>query len=252
MPPILANSPTLFILQKVSAHAVLNRRGPSDCSFPCDKLASVNSNRVPFTVLMPLLSLVMSVCLVLLPATFDYLAEQQNAIKAEQLSVDQGNPAAAPGRIQIIHNVLSIVDDTSADIINGIMLPGNAIDLPIDRLLPSWPDTWHPTGFSVFSWRAITFPIYCLPFWWFAGYGADALLKRRQPRWPTLLAGTFLCALFVLLAIGGCLAPSPFSTPAVNIPIIIGAFLWTLLFATFPTTWIREGLVCRRRARPAI
>lgn len=212
----------------------------------------MNSNRIPFTVLLPLFSLVMSVCLVVLPATLDYLAEQQNAIRAEQLSIDQDHPTTAPSRIQIIHNVLSLVDDSSADIINGIMLPANAIELPIDRALPSWPDTWHPPGFSVFSWRAITFPIYCLPFWWLAGYGVDALLKRRQPRWPSLLAGTFLCVLFALLAIGGCLAPSPYSTPAVNIPVIIGGVLWTVLFATFPTTWLRKALASRRCARPAI
>jgi hypothetical protein len=237
----------------INEHTHSNKSSPptrfhSDCNLPCGKLADVNSNRIPFTTLLPLFSLAISVCFVALPATFDYLAEQQDAIRAEQLSIDQGHPNAAPSRVQIIRNVLSVADDISAGIINGIMLPANLIELPIDRVLPSWPDTWHPPDFSVFSWRAITFPLYCLPFWWFAGYGADALLRRRQPRWPTLLAGTVFCALFTLLAIVVCLMPSLNSDPTVNIPLIIGGLLWTILFATFPATWLRNVLISRRRA----
>jgi hypothetical protein len=179
------------------------------------------------------------------------MAGQQNANKVEELSMQRGHPTAAPNRAQLFLNALAIEQTTCARIINGVMLPANSIELPIDRLLPAWPDTWHPSNFSVFSWRAITFPIYCLPFWWFAGYGADALFKRRRPRWPTLLTGTLLCTLFALLTIGFCVSPSPYSEPAVNIPLIIGGVLWTVLFATFPSTWLRNGLASRRCARQA-
>ena len=70
-------------------------------------------------------------------------------------------------------------------------LPDLLISLPTDQ-----PGKWHPSWASLENWRCFTFPYYCLPAWWFVGYGLDALLARRRVRRAALRTGTILSLLF--------------------------------------------------------
>jgi hypothetical protein len=195
-------------------------------------------------VLLPLLSLTLFVALVALPATFTCLDLQQLPPHASNQEAQQHSSLK-----ETLRSVAASEPESFADFLNGIDVPANFVELPVDRFSKDWPDTWHPDGLTVFDWRAITFPIYTLPFWWFAGFGLDTLLKHRHPRWPALLVGTILFSIFFLLTLGMKLSPGVETDRAVTVPILVGCILWTLLFATFPVAWILRGLGRRALAK---
>jgi len=126
------------------------------------------------------------------------------------------------------------------DLITALNIPGVAVELLIDLPL-TFPESWHPAHLDLFEWRALVFPFYCLPFWWFAGLGIDGLLRKRILRWFALMPGTLLAAFFLTGALAGI-----FGTTAADRgdskydAMMCGVLLWTLLFAGFPASWIRN------------
>jgi hypothetical protein len=202
--------------------------------------------RVPFTVLLPLLSLLSWVGCVAVPATFYDMLLTGKARLSQDQRARFGGPAAPIHQAQILAFAAGIENTRAAYWLNGINLPAIFVELPIDRCLPDWPDTWYPPYFTLFSWRALTFPLYSIPFWWFAGLGMDAVFGRRNSRWPVLTIGTVVFTLFLVLCIGLTVTRGVEDDPAVTRPILAGCILWPLLFSAFPIAWIRKGL--NRRA----
>jgi hypothetical protein len=188
-------------------------------------------SRIRFTLLLPLLSLTAWICLVAVPATVgDLLLRDPHKLFQPRRLDHTGE--------KVPHAALWF---------NGIDMPANFVELPIDRLLPAWPDTWYPEGFTVFSWRAITFPFYSLPFWWFAGLGLDTLFGNRHLRWPVLLLGSALWSCFVLFAVlYANTSERPFDAPGVHLPIVLGTFLWAILFTAFPAAWLLRRRVAKK------
>jgi hypothetical protein len=207
--------------------------------------SQVPSRRIPSTLLLPLFSLTLFTALVAIPATLSYLNLKHPSPDAGRISLHH---PISPSETLLM--IAASEPESFANLINGIDVPANFIELPIDRLLPSWPDTWTPGGLDVFAWRAITFPIYSLPFWWFAGFGLDAFLKRQQPRRAAMLFGVLVFSIFTFLAIGLSFVHGANDDPAVSIPILAGGILWTLLFATFPATYLRNRLGHRTHEAP--
>lgn len=192
------------------------------------------TDHIRFTLLLPLLSILSWVCFVAVPVTVDELQLR------DPHKLTQRIPQDLPGQ-KASHIALWF---------NGIDVPANFVELPIDRLLPTWPETWYPDGFTVSSWRAVTFPFYALPFWWFAGLGLDTLFRRRHLAWPVLVLGSALCMVSALGAVALTQAGErPFDAPGVDLPVVIGAYLWALLFAAFPVAW---ALHRRSKGRVAI
>lgn len=188
---------------------------------------------IRFALLLPLLSIASWVCFIAVPATTGDLPLHDSHTHSHYSWLDHTGE-------KIPHAALWF---------NGIDMPANFVELPIDRVLPAWPDTWYPAGFTVFSWRAVTFPFYALPFWWFAGVGLDALFRNRHPRWPVLLLGSVLWIAFALLAVAsGSTSERPFDAPGVHLPIVVGGFLWAFLFTSFPATWLLRRRVANKIA----
>jgi hypothetical protein len=119
------------------------------------------------------------------------------------------------------------------------ILPDLLISLPSDQ-----PGKWHPSWVSLENWRCFTFPFYCLPAWWFVGYGLDALLARRHVRRAVLWTGTLLCLLFAVPLVG-CLTAPP-GDRADLAWLVPGLLLWTVLFGVFPGGWLRQKIRRRR------
>ena len=119
----------------------------------------------------------------------------------------------------------------------GINLPASFIQLLFASLFHSWPGSWAPAGLDFRSWRAISFPIFCLPFWWFEGLGLDGLLTRKHLHWRSFLLGTLLWGLFLtgLLAIQFAMSAEERTE---MISPIWGFGLWVLLLSVFPIGWI--------------
>jgi hypothetical protein len=129
---------------------------------------------------------------------------------------------------------------TEEYLIGALNIPAIAIDLLVD-LATTFPESWHPALLTVFQWRAICYPFFSLPFWWFAGVGVDGLLRRRVLRWFSLVPGTLLAALFLIGLAGETFGLPPNDRKGtLYFAMMSGILLWALLFAAFPASWIRN------------
>ena len=137
--------------------------------------------------------------------------------------------------------------------IQALNLPGVGGEVVVSMATGTWRSLYQPrvVGPSMqggFVWYAISFPFFCAPFWWFAGLGLDTLTGRRSLRWPVLLMGTLLCALFLCIAVMVVIADGT-SRHYFGLEWC-GFALWVSLMASFPAAWVRLGLV-RRVSRQA-
>jgi hypothetical protein len=104
-------------------------------------------------------------------------------------------------------------------------------------------------------WRAIILPVCCLPFWWFAGIGLDALTTRRRRSWWVLLLGSTLWVFIGVIATGLWFGNSKSDRDGLGfVGFALG--LWSVLLAAFPITWVGQWLTRRRirtsrQARPS-
>jgi len=212
--------------------------------------------RLPFCKLLPFVALALCVAVLAAFTTLSYLNLRR---------------ISAHGRAVLIHNhevnvrippkqffIASIVaaGTVATRPIQAINMPAMVTEALVSATARTWPDSWRPAAFGptpvgLFAWRGLIFPIYCLPFWWFVGLGLDALLKQRYLRWPTLLIGTLLCGLLIVIVLGFTFTLSA-EDHKDGTWIFCGFSLWILLFGTFPAAWLRQWLSSRRHARLAL
>ncbi len=127
------------------------------------------------------------------------------------------------------------------DVIRGLEIPAAIFDLLISRAV-SWPSVWHPVRFLAEDWRAMSYPIYCLPFCWFAGYGLDKLLRKEKMRSLASTLGTLLMLLFLIVLLGLRFGLEPSDRSDGFGWIFCGLGLWAFLFASFPAALISSRL----------
>lgn len=127
--------------------------------------------------------------------------------------------------------------------VQALNLPAFLVELVTDVLTGSWPEGWSPSSIDLPTWRALAFPLYCLPFWWFVGFGAAALIKGDRLRRSLLFAGSVLWVLLVSLLVVFRFTAAQHA--AILYPYF-GFALWIALLSVFPGTWIKERLAHRR------
>lgn len=189
-----------------------------------------------YSLLLPLCSVMVWAKLVAKPIALSLL----------QLLVSNGQIHGSLRRHRVIsaHDLIPMAVRVGThpvlDLIAALNLPGFVIDLLIS--LPfTFPAGWYPAGIDFFEWRSIVYPFYCLPFWWFAGMGIDGLLRQRRLRWFALLPGTLFAGFFFVLAIYGMFGETADDKRDSKFAaLLLGALLWSLLFAAFPVSWIRN------------
>lgn len=193
--------------------------------------------RISFSVLLPALALV--VWAVLVPAEIGrvwYSAHQamsrgQGAtasVSRFELTLPPDQWVSFTLRWRLLHYSRAII---------AVNLPGLAADVLIS-MPTSQPGKWHPEAVSLDNWRCLVFPFYCLPAWWLAGYGLDALVGRKRIHLAMLWTGSILGLLFAVTLFG--YYTSPAGDQAYLHWILPGSWLWTILFAVIPVSWIRQ------------
>ena len=204
--------------------------------------------RVPFTFLLPLLSLSIWLVLVAVPVTLSYITLLEESRGAPVRVGITAEIFQQYSRNQYLQLAVANSTASSAHFIEAVNFPAFSGMALVDGLTRRWPNNWAPEAMSFEEWNAVTFPFYSLPFWWLVGLGLDALLTRRRLRWPSLLLGTLLCGLSIFLLVG-----LSFTRPAdgeSNAFVLCGLSLWSVLFATFPATWIRQRRLFVRHNLP--
>jgi len=203
----------------------------------------VRKPSISFSVLLPLLALMVWAVLVPTETAYIYLRLSQLSPRSPRLEFNIDRYRIAIPRNRLLSFALMGVATTQSHLVTAANLPGTAGEILIS-LPTSWPNSWRPHTFSLDSWRCLSWPFFCLPAWWFAGRGIDALLGWHRPRWWTLLIGSLLFAAFAALFFGfrfGMSAEERSGTTWV----LWGCALWALLFATFPVAWIRRAFAAK-------
>jgi hypothetical protein len=175
--------------------------------------------------------------MIVVPATLVFLGLIQSAQGSSSAHIDVGSFGVDIPRQEFLPFAFSDTD-WRANTIVALNIPGMATEILVS-LPTSWPDSWRPVGWTLDAWRSVIFPFYSLPFLWFTGLGMDSLLARKRLNLGALLLGSILFLLFVILFIGFCFG-MPASERADSDWILWGLGLWSLLFAVFPYTWLRQ------------
>lgn len=146
--------------------------------------------------------------------------------------------------------------------ISFLNLPGIFPALLIDRFSKSWPEEWSPAWSQVlgmWGWRSISWPLFCLPFWWLAGRGMDAFLAslgdtglrvvRWYEAWGMALFGTWILVVGTVLML--------MTTPDDGFPemrwLYLPGAMW-FVFGLMPLlAWFRQRRAFQKPAEaPAI
>jgi hypothetical protein len=195
-------------------------------------------SRVSFSVLLPLIDLVIWVVLLAAPATLVFLNLERVAQGSGTAHIQAGMFSASIPRNEFLSFAMQSAALKSSHTVAAANMPGFFGELLLS-LPTSWPASWRPAGMMLDTWRAITFPFFCLPAWWLVGLGVDALLKWRRLHWATFLIGTLLFILFGVLFCGLRFALTDSERGEVTYPLW-GIGLWSLLFAILPIAWFRQ------------
>ena len=200
----------------------------------------VRKGRISFSLLLPMLELVLWAVLVPSQASFVYVRLIRMSRGSQYLTLKTGQFTVQIRRQNLLSWVVTETGMREWEPITAVNMPGTLGEMLIS-LPTTWPNSWHPRAVPLFAFRSWVFPFLALPAWWFAGCGFDALFGWRRPRWWTLLIGTLLCCAFLTMVLTFLFAMTPEDRRGTGW-IVLGFGLWTLLFAAFPTAWLRRLL----------
>ncbi len=193
---------------------------------------------LPFSMLLPLLALTVWVGIVAVPTTLTFNQLQQIGRTGHNATVGVNKFHTTITPQSFLPYALNQAVITRSHAITALNLPGAILAMPVS-IATTWPDEWYPQRLDLWTWRALTVPIYCLPMWWLAGVGIDALLRRRRLRWPLAFLATFLGAVLVLLFVVTAIGRQ---TPdrVGGLWVYAGLTQWILLLTTLPAAWLRQ------------
>jgi hypothetical protein len=211
-------------------------------------LAPVNPQRISFARTLPILTLLLSYVILAVPTGLTY-------VKLHRASGPNGDAIiTTPQHRLLVHNEhflrysLTSSSLATSRAIQGINLPARSIEYTIDESTRTWPNRWSPHGVYPATWQAISFPIYCLPFWCFVGFGLDSISGRHRLRLKVLLPASLFWFLWASSFLFFIVGPEPnLLAQRFDISFVVrGLALWTLLLGVFPVGWIIRGLALQR------
>lgn len=198
----------------------------------------VKRTHLTFSFLLPLIALSAWLLIIAVPATISYLRLLQMAHGVTVVHVQSGPFSATVSKNEFLWFSVQGIGIQRSDLISAMNMPGFLAEVLISLAI-SWPASWHLIGWDIKTWRALVMPFFCLPAWFFVGRGFDALLGWRRLHWLTLLFGTLLCVLFLVLFLGLRFGISSEERSEMVFPLW-GMSLWAVLFASLPAAWIRQ------------
>jgi hypothetical protein len=197
---------------------------------------------------LPILALLLSYVIIAIPTGLTY-------VKLHRASGSNGDAIVTTPqhRLLVHHEHFLRYSLTSSALatsraIQGINLPARFIEYTIDESMRTSPNRWSPHGLYPATWQAISFPIYCLPFWCLVGFGLDGISGRHRLRLRVLLPASLFWFLWASSFLFFIVGPEPNSlAQRFDISFIVrGLALWTLLLGVFPVGWIIRGLALQR------
>lgn len=214
------------------------------------------SRLLVFRWILPIAQLVLSIE-ILWPVRHELTQQVQDTIRFSRLSKTRAPTAnellaiVIPERLTPEQKSEFKRFETRKWLPSVLNLPSLLIQLPYVILSPS-KDEWAPIGLDLMTWRAMSWPLAGLLFWWSAGRGIDALLASRQRRvqpkisWVEAVAGI---ALFLFCAIAAiCFPIFGYSDRDPDFPLKLfscGFGLWALLAGMVVLAKFRQWRISR-------
>lgn len=194
--------------------------------------------RLPFTLLLPVLAVVVWVGIVGLPVAEELVALYRVGSSGHNATVRVGTyqTTIPPERFEAYAVNAAVV--TRSHVLTAVYLPGAFVEMPIS-VATTRPEDWYPREMDRWTWRAVTMVRDSLPSWWLVGLGMEALLRRRRLRWPWLLLSGVLCGM-MLVVLGGFAFGASTSAQAGGWWVYAGVVMWIVLFAVGPVAWVRQ------------
>jgi hypothetical protein len=195
----------------------------------------MNPQRISFARTLPILALLLSYVIITVPATMFYahlrhVSQHGGGVRFHSHRHD----FTIQPKDFLRTSILGPVAVTSRPI-QALNMPGFLIEWVVDPYL----------GTAFTQWRPLIFPICCLPFWWFAGIGIDALTTGRRRSWWVLLLGSIFCIFTGVVATGLWFGISKADRNGLIFPYL-GLGLWFILLGAYPITWIKQWRARRR------
>jgi hypothetical protein len=141
----------------------------------------------------------------------------------------------------------------------ALNVPAGLVELPYTILNPE-KRAWAPRGIFFETWRAMSWPLIGIMFWWAAGRGLEGLLAARRGiiRHAISWTETGIAAVFVFI-FGGVAIFLPFDRetvrgdPSVKI-LLMGCGLWAILACVMIAARIAQWRirVGSKRGSPAV
>lgn len=209
-------------------------------------------NRISFARTLPILALLLSYIAVAVPVTMAYINLRHATRYSHDVILQSHQIGIRVPHDHVLRFSLQLVALGTSDTIQAVNLPGHFIEFAIAKCASNSWRTWSPFHWDVFAWRAFSFPVCCLPFWWLAGVGVDGILQRHRLRWWHFVPGLILWAFFLMWVSVFYFGFSALERTEGVYPIW-SVWLWLVLLSTFPVTWVRQWLASRatRAGAPA-
>jgi hypothetical protein len=203
----------------------------------------VSGRPLQFSLVLPLICLVIWVTAVLVPTTVIFLQMKSRANGAGSLTIRTATIEATIPPDDFFPFALHGATIRTAKAVAGINVPGLFIEAGLSSVT-SWPHRLYPSRYLLESWRALVFPIYALPAWWYAGRGIDGFVGRVRLRVVETIVSTLVSLAFIGLGVGLQFGLSQSERDADLIWFTCGLIFWGALIAIEPAGWLRQ----RRKA----
>jgi hypothetical protein len=195
---------------------------------------------ISFCVVVPVLGLLLSATLVVVPAYRLYLHLKQ-AERGAGITLRTGLWQIDVPADRVLGFAISSTAMREQGPITLLNAPGHALHLLVSLAVGRRPN-WYPYALGPSVWRVLSFPVYALPAWFFLGRGLDAWFANEPLRRVDLVISLTLVGIFLTLSVGLKFGLSDAERQGQELlNWYIGGFcLWAFLMAIPLAAWIRQ------------
>jgi hypothetical protein len=199
--------------------------------------------RFALSLWLPIFAVLLSAAIVLVPATRVYLRWKAAVGNSDKLVLTWGEFGMMIPRDHLLHSAVETSALREQGTIVLLNAPGHLIGALASQLIVHHANGF-PDSLGPFLWKAVSFPLFAIPAWFFVGRGIDGLLLRRRMRLLDLVLSAILSLLSIALSVAlrFGLSESERAGDQLLVSYIFGFAWWSLLFAFPLAAWVRQRL----------
>lgn len=199
--------------------------------------------RFALSLWLPLLAVLLSAAIVLVPTVRDYLRWKTAIGNGDKLMLTMGKFQMMIPREHMLRSAVEMNAMREKGTISLLNAPGQLLGAFASQLAVHHANRF-PDSLGPFLWKVLSLPLFAIPAWFFAGRGIDGLFLRRRMRLFDLVLSAILVLLSLALSAGlrFGLSESERASDEMLVSYISGFAWWSLLFAFPLSAWVRQRL----------